>query len=101
MNDKLLTGVRKNLFLIIAKFPGISLAELCSFSWARGGEMVRINHHLMGLESEGFIQVLERGKRGDYKFAIKKGKGARMHRYLLKVGGLEDPEEIEISTEGK
>jgi hypothetical protein len=85
MNTKILTGVRQKLFLIIAQYTEISQSELCGFSWASGGELIRINHHLMGLESEGFIELTERGKRGDYKYKIARGKGERMLKSLQKT----------------
>lgn len=82
MNTNILTGVRKKLFLLIAKSPGISQSELCSFSWSRGGGLIRINHHLMGLENEGFINLIEKGKPGDYKYKISHGKGEKMLKSL-------------------
>ena len=82
MNDKLLTGNRKALFLSIAQNPGISQAQLCASSYASGGELHRINHHLMGLESEGLIVAVFRGKRGQFRYRIAKGKGEKMLHYL-------------------
>lgn len=78
MNNKLLTGVRKTIFLIIAEHPHISQAQLCAYTVARGGKVHRLNHHLMGLEDEGFIQIVQRGKRGQFRYKITKSKGKRM-----------------------
>lgn len=83
--NKPLTGVRKVLFLKIAESPNISQSQLCAYSRLRGGEVMRINHHLMGLESEGLIKVVARGKRGRYRYQITSGKGKKMLRYLQKV----------------
>lgn len=84
MNDKLLTGNRKALFLAIVQNPGITKAELCAMSCASGGDLSRIDHHLMGLASEGLIVTTFRGKRGRGTYCIAKGKGERMLRYLQK-----------------
>jgi hypothetical protein len=85
MNNKKLTGMRKILFLKIAESPNISQSQLCSYSRLRGGELTRINHHLMGLESEGFIQVVNRGNRGQYKYKITADKGRKMWSYLQSI----------------
>ena len=82
MNTSILTGVRKKLFLLIAESPGISQSELCSLSWSRGGELIRINHHLMGLENEGFINLIEKGRPGHYKYRISNSKGKKMLKSL-------------------
>ncbi|NER31423.1 MAG: hypothetical protein F6J89_28350 [Symploca sp. SIO1C4] len=82
MNDKLLTGVRKILFLTIANNPRITQTQLCALSFSRGGDVHRLNHHLMGLESEGFIRVTHRGKRGQFRYTITKSKGKQMLKYL-------------------
>ena len=79
---KPLTGIRKILFSKIATCPNISLSQLCGFSYLRGGDIIRINHHLMGLESEGLIKIVIRGKRGSYRYQITAGKGQRMWNYL-------------------
>jgi hypothetical protein len=83
MNTKILTGARQKLFLIIAESREISQSELCAFSFLRGGELTRITHHLMGLEDEGFIELVESSKQGDYKFKIARGKGERMLKSLM------------------
>ena len=82
MNTQLLNGVRRKLLLLIAERPGISQAELCGFSWASGGELIRINHHLRGLKDEGWIQLIEQGGRGRSKYKIARGKGERMVKSL-------------------
>jgi predicted transcriptional regulator len=82
MNNKLLTGARRALFLEIAKHRQISQSQLCALSYARGGDIQRLNHHLMGLEHEGFIEIVHRGKRGKYQYRITKGKGEKMLQYL-------------------
>lgn len=87
MNDKLLTGARKQLFLLVAETPLISKADLCAFSWARGGNIQRINHHLCGLLSEGFIRVAHCGKRGKSVYCITKGKGEQMLKFLQQAEG--------------
>lgn len=98
MNDRLLTGVRRVIFLKIAENPRITQAHLCSFTRARGGEINRLNHHLMGLESEGFIEIIFRGKQGQYQFQITRDKGRKMLKYLqksmlkeLKKAGFNEP----------
>lgn len=87
MNDKLLTGARKQLFLLVSENPGITQAKLCAFSRARGGEIHRINHHLTGLESEGFIRVTRHRSRGKFQYQITKGKGNQMLQFLREVMG--------------
>jgi len=91
MNNKLLTGARKILFLEIAKHRQISQAQLCALTCARGGDIQRLNHHLMGLEHEGFIEIVHRGKRGKYQYRITKGKGEKMREYLWESEPAENP----------
>ncbi|MCT7992427.1 hypothetical protein [Laspinema olomoucense] len=82
MQNKLLTGTRKLLFLQIAQQPGITSAQLCSNSCARGGNLSRINHHLAGLIDEGFICTSSRNKRGKSNYQITSTKGKRMLQFL-------------------
>lgn len=93
MNLKLLTGVRKLLFLTILKNPGITKAQLCAFSQARGGNLQRIGHHLMGLESEGFIEASYVKKQGKFGYFIAKGKGKRMLESLQISGQILDKDD--------
>ncbi|WP_419547663.1 hypothetical protein [Microcystis sp.] len=79
---KPLTGSKRFLFLQIARYPDIAQSSLCACSRFRGGEVTRVNHHLIGLESEGFIKVAARGKRGSYRYRITTGKGEKMLRSL-------------------
>lgn len=74
----LLTGNRKEIFIRICKNPGISLKELCKYSIKRGGNISRINHHLLGLESEGFIEFNGGKSAKNSTFTISKGKGRKM-----------------------
>ncbi|WP_017296111.1 hypothetical protein [Geminocystis herdmanii] len=83
--NHILTGNRKEIFLIIAEYPHISIGDLCKFSILRDGGLYRINHHLMGLESEKFIEISGIAKRGGYKFKISSGKGERMLKKLKKT----------------
>lgn len=79
---KKLTNNRKSLFLEIAKAGKISKSRLCSMSYQRGGGITRIPHHLMGLESEGYIEYkIIRGVK-DLEFQVSKSKGARMLELL-------------------
>ncbi|WP_199249806.1 helix-turn-helix transcriptional regulator [[Phormidium] sp. ETS-05] len=80
MNNKLLTGTRRELFILIAEQPGITPKQLCGYSWSRGGNIHRINHHLSGLLDEGFIAVTMRKKSPHYQ--ITDSKGQRMLKYL-------------------
>ncbi|HIK13501.1 MAG TPA: hypothetical protein IGS52_25120 [Oscillatoriaceae cyanobacterium M33_DOE_052] len=80
MNNKLLTGTRRELFIIIAQQPGITPRQLCSYSSSRGGNIHRINHHLSGLLDEAFIAVTMRKKSPHYQ--ITPSKGQRMLKYL-------------------
>ncbi|MBO0349331.1 hypothetical protein J0895_09465 [Phormidium pseudopriestleyi FRX01] len=82
MQNKLLTGTRKLLFLKIAQQPGITSAQFCSDSCARGGQLSRINHHLAGLIDEGFICISSRNKRSKSHYQITSTKGKRMLKYL-------------------
>jgi hypothetical protein len=82
VQNKLLTGTRKLLFLQIAQQPGITCAQLCSNSCARGGNLSRINHHLAGLIDEGFIGISSRNKRGKSHYQITSTKGKRMLQFL-------------------
>lgn len=86
MNNKLLTGVRRLLFIIIARQPGITSAQLCAYSSARGGHLSRLNHHLSGLIDEEFIYMAFRNKRGQSHYQITKHKGKRMLKYLQQAG---------------
>ncbi|WP_254566698.1 hypothetical protein [Oscillatoria sp. HE19RPO] len=85
VQNKLLTGTRKLLFLQIAQQPGITSAQLCSNSCARGGNLSRINHHLAGLIDEGFIAISSRNKRGKSHYQITSNKGKRMLQYLQAI----------------
>jgi hypothetical protein len=82
MNNKLLTGNRQLLFLTIAENPGICRSQLCAKSRARGGELARINHNLVGLIDEGFIQVTCHHQPGRYQYKITRSKGRQMLKYL-------------------
>jgi predicted transcriptional regulator len=82
VQNRLLTGTRKALFLEIARQPGITTAQLCAYSCARGGSLQRINHHLAGLIDEGFICTSFRDRRGKSHYQITKSKGKRMLKYL-------------------
>lgn len=73
---KVLTNNRKTIFLTIAKARQITKSELCQYSISRGGSMSRIPHHLIGLESEGYIKITEFMKT-NCLFGITK-KGQRM-----------------------
>ena len=84
MSNCILTNVRKELFLIIANNPGITLKEICKFSFCRGGTLSRINHHLMGLENEKFIEIIKWGKSKTLTFKITKIKGQQMLKLLGK-----------------
>lgn len=86
MNNKLLTGVRRLLFVIIARQPGITSAHLCAYSSARGGHLSRINHHLSGLIDEGFIYAAFRNQHGQSHYQITSRKGKRMLKYLQQAG---------------
>ncbi len=80
---KPLSGVRKILFLAIATQPGITKAQLCALSHLRGGDISRLSHHLLGLEDEGFIRVVQRSsKNGKLSFRISKSKGKKMLKRL-------------------
>lgn len=85
MNTSPLTGVRKALFLAIAQNPSVSKQKLCAYSRFRGGDLTRIGHHLIGLESEGFIFIVSTGKGGNWKYKITSGKGIRMLEALRKM----------------
>ncbi|MEB3826260.1 hypothetical protein [Phormidium sp. CCY1219] len=82
---KPLTGTRRSLFLAVARQPGITSAQLCAQSCARGGELSRIKHHLAGLIDEGFIAISFRNKRGKSHYQITKSKGKRMLKYLTEA----------------
>lgn len=84
MNNYILTSVRKDLFIIIAQNPGITLTELCKFSMQRGGSLYRINHHLMGLENEKYIEIIKGGKSKIMSFKVTKSKGQQMLKALSK-----------------
>ena len=73
---KVLTNNRKTIFLTIANARQITKSELCQYSISRGGNMSRIPHHLMGLESEAYIEIVKFMK-NDCLFGITK-KGQRM-----------------------
>lgn len=80
---KPLSGVRKIIFLAIATQPGITKAQLCALSRLRGGDVYRLSHHLLGLEDEGFILVVQRSsKNGKLSFRISKSKGKKMLKRL-------------------
>jgi predicted transcriptional regulator len=73
---KVLTNNRKTIFLEIANAKQITKSELCQYSISRGGNLSRIPHHLMGLESENYISMTKSTK-NDCSFSITK-KGQRM-----------------------
>ena len=82
MNTATLTGVKRSLFLLVARQPGITREDLCAYSIYRGGQLSRINHHLKGLENKGFICSLLRGKKRKHHYIVARGKGERMFQSL-------------------
>ena len=75
---KKLTNSRKLIFIEIANAGKITKSKLCSKSYHRGGSITRIPHHLMGLESEGYIEYKVVKGVKDLEFQISKSKGSRM-----------------------
>lgn len=73
---KLLTNNRRIIFLAIANAGRITKSQLCQYSIFRGGNINRIPHHLMGLHSEGYIDM-SKIKSNDCLFSVSK-KGAKM-----------------------
>lgn len=81
--DKLLTGMREKIFMIIAENPDINNSQLCSYSVCRGGQLSRIKHHLIGLSDEELIICYK--YKGKYYYKIHNQKGQKMHQALIQA----------------
>jgi hypothetical protein len=75
-----LTNSRKSILLAVANAGEITKSKLCHYSRCRGGNIARIPHHLIGLESEGYIEMCMTSNR-DHSFSLSK-KGIKMARLL-------------------